>query len=237
MDEPIHIAIVLRVRQSHVAEFERALEEFARESFTEPGARGVQCLYPPRGSDSTEYGVMRSFANAADRDAFYETVLFKDWLARIEPMVEGRSTRRQLVGLEAWFRDGHEPMPPRWKMALLTWPAVWFASTLVRTVLAPALGPNLPQIIEAGFITAGVVAILTWVVMPVLVKIARPWLRPESKDPQQMWRQARPTVPDEKSKPNQTMVCLTRPEPAGPGKTGASPIETTWVSGRTEPRS
>jgi hypothetical protein len=30
MDEPIHIAIMLRVRKSHVAEFERAHADFAR---------------------------------------------------------------------------------------------------------------------------------------------------------------------------------------------------------------
>jgi antibiotic biosynthesis monooxygenase (ABM) superfamily enzyme len=67
---------------------------------------------------------MRSFASAADRDAFYETPLFKNWLARIAPMVEGESVCRQLHGLEAWFRDNKERMPPRWKMALLTWVAV-----------------------------------------------------------------------------------------------------------------
>jgi uncharacterized protein len=181
MNEPIHIAIMLRVRKSHIAEFEPALADFARRSFSEPGARGVQCLYPPPGSASTDYGIMRSFANAADRDAFYGSPLFQDWLNEIEPMVEGKSTRRQLTGLEAWFRDGGEPMPPRWKMALLTWPAVWFASTLVRTILAPALGPFVPQAAEAGFVTAGVVVTLTWVVMPFLVRAARPWLYPRSQ--------------------------------------------------------
>jgi uncharacterized protein len=184
MDEPIHIAITLRVRKNRVAEFERALADFARQSLAESGARGVYCLYPPSGSDSTEYGVMRSFASPADRDAFYQTAVFNDWLTRVEPMVEGRSTRRQLVGLEAWFRDGGEPMPPRWKMALLTWPAVWLVSMLVRAVVAPTLGPKLPQVLESGVVTAGVVLILTWIAMPFLVKIARPWLQPESKSPQ-----------------------------------------------------
>jgi uncharacterized protein len=145
MDEPIHIAITLRVRKPHVAEFERALADFARRSLAEPGARGVQCLYPPPGSASSDYGNMRGFASAADRDAFYRTALFKDWLARIEPMVEGESTRRQLDGLEAWFRNGAEPMPPRWKMALLTWIAVWLASMLMRAILTPVLGPNVPK--------------------------------------------------------------------------------------------
>jgi antibiotic biosynthesis monooxygenase (ABM) superfamily enzyme len=176
MDEPIHIAIMLRVRKPHVAEFERALADFAHRSLAEPGARGVQCLYPPPGSGSMDYGIMRSFAGASERDAFYGSPLFKNWLAEIEPMVEGKSSQRQLSGLEAWFRDGGEPLPPRWKMALLTWPAVWLSSTLVRTIVAPTLGPNVPQFVEAGFITAGVVVILTWIVMPFVVRAARPWL-------------------------------------------------------------
>jgi uncharacterized protein len=184
MDEPIHIAITMRVRKTHVAEFERALTDFASRSLAESGARGVQCLYPPPGSAATEYGIMRSFASAADRDAFYRTALFKDWLARIEPMVEGESTRRQLDGLEAWFRDPTEPMPPRWKMALLTWIAVWLASLLMRVILAPALGRNVPQVLEAAFVAAGVVVILTWVAMPFLVKLAHPWLHPKSESPQ-----------------------------------------------------
>jgi uncharacterized protein len=181
IDEQIHIAITLRVRKSHVAEFERALTDFARRSLAEPGARGVHCLYPPPGSDSAEYGIMRSFAGAADRDAFYETPLFRDWLSRIEPMVESRSTRRQLVGLEAWFRDGHEPMPSRWKMALLTWIAVWLASMLMRSILTPALGPDVPQLVQAGLVAAGVVVILTWIAMPLLVRIAHQWLRPKTR--------------------------------------------------------
>jgi uncharacterized protein len=184
MDEPIHIAITLQVRKTHVAEFERALTDFATRSLAEPGARGIHCLYPPPGSASTEYGIMRSFASAADRDAFYRTALFKDWLARVEPMVEGKSARRQLDGLEAWFRDPKEPMPPRSKMALLSWIAVWLVSMLMRAILAPVLGRNIPQVLEAAVIAASVVAILTWVAMPFLVKIASPWLHAKNKSSQ-----------------------------------------------------
>lgn len=186
MDEPIHIAITLRVRKTHLTEFEHALADFASRSLAEPGARGLQCLYPPPGSASTEYGIMRSFASAADRDAFYQTNLFRDWLARIEPMVEGESTRRQLHGLEAWFRDAKEPMPPRWRMGLLTWIAVWLSSTLMRAIVAPVLGRNVPQVVEAALISAGVVVILTWIAMPFLVKIARPWLHSRSKSSQHL---------------------------------------------------
>ena len=109
MDEPIHIAITLRVRKTHVAEFERALADYASRSLAEPGARGIHCLYPPPGSASTEYGIMRSFASHTDRDAFYRTELFMDWLARIEPMVEGESTAVNSTGSKPGFAIVRSP--------------------------------------------------------------------------------------------------------------------------------
>jgi uncharacterized protein len=69
-------------------------------------------------------------------------------------------------------------MPPRWKMALLTWIAVWPVSMLVPAILMPLLGPNFPQVLTAGLIAAGIVVILTWVAMPLLVKVAHRWLHP-----------------------------------------------------------
>lgn len=178
MPETIHIAIVRRVRKSHVEAFERALTDFASRSLADPGSRGVHFIYPTPGSDVLDYGILRSFASTADRDAFYETPLYKDWVAQIEPMVEGEPGIRQVDGLEAWFRDSQAPMPPRWKMALLTWIAVWPVSMLVPTILLPILGPAFPKVLASGVIAAGIVAILTWIAMPLLVKLAHGWLRP-----------------------------------------------------------
>jgi hypothetical protein len=73
-------------------------------------------------------------------------------------------------------------IPPRWKMALLTWIAVWPASMLSSFILKPALGPNSPHVLAAGLIAAGVVVILTWVAMPLLRKIAHNRLYPQNKE-------------------------------------------------------
>lgn len=181
MPETIHIAILRRVRKTHVEAFERALADFASRSLTEPGARGVHCIYPPPGCGSVDYGILRSFASARDRDAFYETPLYKEWIARIEPMVEGEPTIRQLNGFEAWFRDPRAPIPPRWKMALLTWIAVWPVSMLVPAIFLPLLAPEFPRVLTSGVIAGGIVAVLSWVAMPLLVKLAHAWLHPGNK--------------------------------------------------------
>ena len=76
---PTHIAITQMVRSDCIALFETALEEFARRSLEEHGALDVYCLRPPAGSDSKKYGILRSFANEADRCAFYQSALYREW--------------------------------------------------------------------------------------------------------------------------------------------------------------
>lgn len=179
MNAPIHIAITRRVREDRVEDFKLALAEFAQRSLGEPGSLGVHCLHPPPGAASREFGILRSFATEADRDAFYETPLYQEWVRKIDPMVEGKAEYRQLSGLEAWFRDANGPMPPRWKMALLTWVAVWPVSMLIPALLRPLLGPIAHPLVFAAVASAGIVITLTWVAMPTLVRLAHPWLHPK----------------------------------------------------------
>ncbi len=178
MSESLHIAITRRVRPEHVAEFESALATFASRSLAEPGSRGVHLLHPPPGSEAREYGILRSFATADDRDAFYQSSLYQEWVAEIEPLVEGHADYRKLTGLEAWFRDPAGGHPPVWKMALLTWIAVWPVSMIVPAALGPLLTGVIPGLLVAGAIAAGITAVLTWIAMPLLVRLAHPWLQP-----------------------------------------------------------
>lgn len=176
MDGPVHIAITRRVPAERAGEFEAALRDFVRRSMQAPGTCGVHMLFPPPGS--SEYGVLRSFASEVHRAAFYDSPVYREWLEKIKPLVEGDPEIRQLSGLEAWFRDPHASPPPRWKMALLTWLAVWPVSMLVPAVLMPLLAGRLHSALVAGVVAAGIVFVLTWVAMPLLVKITRGWLHP-----------------------------------------------------------
>jgi len=179
MSEPVHIAVTRRVRKDRVAEFEHALAEFASRSLAEPGARGVHCLHPPPGSESLEYGIMRSFASIKDRDDFYSSPIYRDWLVEIEPMVEGEASYRDLTGLEAWFHDPKGSRPPVWKMALLTWIAVWPVSMLLPPAIAPFISPIVHPVLVGGAVSAGIVIVLTWFAMPLLIKLTHPWLMPQ----------------------------------------------------------
>ena len=173
---PIHVAITRRVRPGCEAEFQQALREFFQTSFAHGGVWGANMLTPPPGSDSREYGILRTFANEKERDAFYGSPLFKAWDERARTMTEGEPVYRQLHGLEAWFRSPHTP-PPRWKMAVVTLLGVYPVSLLIGVVLSPAL-KKLPLALNLFVVSAIIVGLLTWVVMPFVTRLLHGWLNP-----------------------------------------------------------
>jgi uncharacterized protein len=183
MNKPIHIAITRKIKPGCEAAFQAALKEFFATSFAHTGVQGASMLVPPPGSPSPEFGILRTFANQQECDAFYASPMFQAWEERIRPLVEGTPLYRRLNGLEAWFRSPHPP-PPRWKMALLTWLAVWPVSMVVPAALGPLLGATVPRFLFAGAVAGGIVLILTWGVMPLLVTAAKGWLHPPNSHPE-----------------------------------------------------
>jgi len=180
MNEPIHIAITRKIKPGCEADFQQVLKEFFQTSFAHIGVRGASMLVPPPGSPSPEFGILRTFANARERDDFYSSPMFQAWEEKIKPLTEGEPARRQLNGLEAWFRSSQNP-PPRWKMALLTWVAVWPVSMAVPAALYPLIGQSVPNALFAGAVAGGIVLVLTWLAMPILVKLTKGWLSPKNK--------------------------------------------------------
>lgn len=170
----IHVAITRRVRPGCEAVFQEALREFFQASFAHSAVLGANMLVPPPGSDSREFGILRSFGSEAERDAFYASPVFRAWEERASAFTEGVPVYRQLHGLEAWFRA--PGAPPRWKMAVLTFVAVYPMTSLVPPISRRVLAPLNPLLINLAS-TAVIVAALTWVIMPLLTRLVHRWLR------------------------------------------------------------
>src|SRR5882757_6053617 len=174
MNEPIHVAITRKIKPGCEAEFQAALKDFFTTSFGHAGVQGASMLVPPPGSPSPEFGILRTFANERERDAFYASPMFKTWEDRIRPLTEGEPVHRQLTGLEAWFRSPQSP-PPLWKMAIATYLGV----VPVIMGLSLTLGPLVRSwnfVLNNLVFNACVVLLLTWVVMPLITRVLQPWL-------------------------------------------------------------
>lgn len=172
---PVHVAIVRRVKDGHEAEFQAALHDFLRDSFQEHGVHGANLVLPAPGAAAREYGILRSFATEADRAAFYRSSAFLAWDARARVLTEGEATHRELHGMEAWFRGGGRSAPPRWKMAILTFCAVYLL-TLTLTLTIGRWLKSWPLPLGNAVFNVIVVSALTWGVMPLFTQWLRGWL-------------------------------------------------------------
>jgi hypothetical protein len=101
MPDPIHVAITRRVKPGCEEEFAERLRAFVERSLAAPGALAVYCLSPAPGG--TDYGILRSFASAEAKHAFYASALYQEWLEEVAPLVEGAPQIRDLHGLEAFL--------------------------------------------------------------------------------------------------------------------------------------
>lgn len=171
----IHVAITRRVLPGREAEFREALLGFFRDSFGDGGVMGASLVTPAPDSDSREYGILRTFPSEAERDAFYASPMFQAWEARARTLTEGAPIYRQLHGLEAWFRSPDPP--PLWKMAVCTLLGVFPTSLVLGETVGPRLG-GLPFPLGGLVFAILMVALLTWVVMPLITKLLHHWLHP-----------------------------------------------------------
>lgn len=118
--------------------------------------------------------VLVRFASQDALDAWHTSVAVRAHLASGD--LHSRATEPPQVrsGFETWFTlPGRRAMvPPRWKIALITWCAL-LPQVLILGTLVPA---GVPRILSVMITTAIPVAMLTWVVMPRLTRWLHRWL-------------------------------------------------------------
>jgi antibiotic biosynthesis monooxygenase (ABM) superfamily enzyme len=180
MSEPIHVAITRTVKPGAEAAYERALHDFVQRSLTLAGQMGVYIIRPAPGSGSRQYGVIRKFADRSALEEFRTSSEYLDWNQLVMDLTEGSGQVEELSGLESWFTLPGQPLRalPQWKMAIATYlgvvPVIMFLSlTLGRWI------QNWNFVLNNIVFNAFVVALLTWVVMPLITRLLHSWLNSE----------------------------------------------------------
>jgi uncharacterized protein len=69
------------------------------------------------------------------------------------------------------------PTAPRYKVAVVTWVAIYPALTITLALLGPSLAP-LPVYVRTLILTAVLVPVMVYVLVPVVQRIFAGWLRP-----------------------------------------------------------
>jgi antibiotic biosynthesis monooxygenase (ABM) superfamily enzyme len=170
----VTVVVTWHVRPGHEQEFDAWYRDVSAAALKFPGHLGLNVVHP--GDRGTEYVIVFRFDTDEHLSAWMESDVRREFLKKAEQFREDAPSYHVERGLEYWFETDNAKAPARWKMAIITVLGVWPVSLLVSKSLAPLIG-SLPQILQALAVSIGIVSLLTWVVMPVLVKLFSPLLK------------------------------------------------------------
>lgn len=170
-----------RARPGREAEYEATLREMLAAMRAHKGFLGGDMI-PPE-TPGGEYQLVVRFASEAELQQWDMSAARGAILERQRELAEGEPEFRYLSGLEAWFEPAVVPAsvhPPRVRMAVVTWMGIFPTVSFFLWAVLPWLQP-LPFLPRTAVLTALIVVTMTWVVMPRLTRLMRPWLAPASK--------------------------------------------------------
>lgn len=164
-------------RRGRKAEFETAMQQFIAESLDFPGSCEFHVVRPTE-TGSHEYTIVHRFANEAARRAFVESPMYAEWMSRLTALTEGPPRIQELSGIAGWFTLPGRPnvvAPPRIKMAIVTFVGVYPLTAFLPQMFREMFSPLHPLIINV-ITTATIVALLAWIILPILTRAFAFWL-------------------------------------------------------------
>lgn len=175
--EPVVAVIQHDVRPDAVECYESWLARIMPAAADFAGHRGVRVIRPGT-MGRRRYTVTVRFASIDFARAWFESATRRALMREAEPLLAGDEAIHTLAGLELWFERG-PGTPVRWKQFAVTAAAIYPLTVLVPAALhaaLAALGLALPVLLQQLLVAVGIVAAMTWVVMPSVVRALSGWL-------------------------------------------------------------
>jgi uncharacterized protein len=179
-DPPVTAVASRRVKPGREEEFEEWVSGILAEAGNAPGYLGSEVLRPSDPEDD-EYRIVFRFDHASNLHAWEESEERRRWLEKSRPLLREEEKVSVLTGLETWFTlpsKAGEPAPPRYKMAVVTWLAVFPVVLILFSLFGPWL-ELLPTVLRTLVFTLVMVTLMTYVIMPRMTRLFSFWLYPD----------------------------------------------------------
>ena len=139
-----------------------------------PGFLSSELAEPVPGVQD-DHVIVFAFDSRGHLDRWLESDERRRVLELVEPLIEGERTLNVVGGFAGWFETEGADRPPRWKQGVAVLVAL-YPTTLLLGFLQRTLVPDAPWI-PALFVSNVVgIAILTWLLMPLVTRLLAPWL-------------------------------------------------------------
>ncbi|HZH03597.1 MAG TPA: antibiotic biosynthesis monooxygenase [Myxococcaceae bacterium] len=173
---PVTVVVTRRVRPDLAPAFEAWLHGVAADAMRFEGHLGVHVIRPEPAA--SEYTAVFRFRTPAELRAWMESDLRARHFEEAERFWDGAGREERVSGLETWFTLPGQPAirpPPRYKIAVVSFFAVYGLLLVVPPVLAP-WATDLPPPVQMALTSAVMIALMTYGIMPMLTRLLSRWL-------------------------------------------------------------
>ncbi|MGH9983091.1 MAG: hypothetical protein ACRD4J_13755 [Nitrososphaeraceae archaeon] len=182
---PVTVIVKRIAKKNKIKEFEEWLSGISKEVSRQAGSMGIDIIRPTDKESKPEYVIIFRFNNYDNPIKWENSSTRNEWLQRGRELVQTDPDVQKLTGLEFWLTPYSTKssslvpliLPPRYKMVIVTIPVISF--------LLLTLVPQIHFVTEMLFIPYSIrfviaititVILMTYLIMPLLTKLLRPWL-------------------------------------------------------------
>ncbi|HEU5461791.1 MAG TPA: hypothetical protein VFU79_05920 [Nitrososphaeraceae archaeon] len=188
--KPVTVIVKRIAKKDKIKEFEEWLSGISKEVSRQEGSMGIDIIRPnPNVSSKSkfEYVVIFRFNSYDNLSKWEKSPIRNEWLQKGRKLVEVDPDVQKMTGLEFWFTpyfkdESSFPMiplqpPPRYKMVIVTIPVISILLlTLVPQIHFLTEMLSIPFPIRLVIALTITVLLMTYVIMPLLTKLLKPWL-------------------------------------------------------------
>lgn len=180
MDPPVTVSVIRQVKPGCELAFETLAAQLSKEAKLYPGHLGTNLFRPP--NSELEYHIIYKFDCMSHFHAWEISDIRAKYYKEILPLLVKEPEVQILSGLETWFDlpyyKGTLITPPRYKMAIISWLAIYPLIVVILECLSPIL-TALPIPLRAAIITLIAIPSMTYILMPYMARIFSAWLYPQ----------------------------------------------------------
>lgn len=176
-NDSVSVVVDRTVLPGKIAEFEEYLKQIIVAASTFPGYLSSDVINPQADS---RYILIFRFASQQQLDDWSNSEPRSFWVTKIDQVVEKPTQLQTITGLETWFflSKGEKFVPPpKHKMAFVTYLAI-APTFMLFNLLFGQFFSAIPQPFDIFAKAPFVVVLMTYLVMPTMTKLFKPFLFP-----------------------------------------------------------